>query len=405
MHAFDPMIATGRTDSLFAADWRARASDMRSLIKSASVLVLGGAGTIGAACIAALLEFAPRRLHVIDIDENGLARLARDLRASAAAVTDTELHFLAADMGAYPALAHIEANGPFELMLDFAAIKHVRSEKSVPALLHMIDTNVLKQDRLLRAIEKNNAATHCFAVSTDKAADPANFMGATKRLLEEVLFAAGDRAPRLATASARFANVAFSSGSLLESFWIRLQAGRPLAAPRETQRYFLSAREAAEICLLALVACPNGALVVPRLAAADDLVELADVAAAFLARAGFKPIFVDTLDEAERHLKTRPASGAGYPVVLTPRDTSGEKPIEVFAGRGEQIAEIGLNALVAVKPARLPTAVLADVLEQLDQRVKGVVPTRSIDELGAIIRRAVANFVHLGGQAQLDNRI
>ncbi len=405
MHLMDPMIATGRSDSLFAADWRARSGDMHSLIKGASVLVLGGAGTIGAACVGALLEFSPRRLHVIDIDENGLARLARDIRSSAAAVTETDLHFLAADMGAYPALAHIEMNAPFDLALDFAAIKHVRSEKSVPALLHMIDTNVLKQDRLLRAIEKIDAATRCFAVSTDKAADPANFMGATKRLLEEVLFAAGDRAPRISTASARFANVAFSSGSLLESFWIRLQAGRPLAAPRETKRYFLSAREAAEICLLALIACPRDALVAPRLAAADDLVELADVAAAFLARAGFKPIFVDTLDEAERHLKTRPAPGEGYPVVLTPRDTSGEKPIEVFAGRGEQIAEIGLNALTAVKPARLPSAVMADVLDQLHQRVKGAVATRSIDELAAVIRCGVPNFVHLDGEGRLDNRI
>lgn len=405
MRLVDPMIATGRSQSLFAADWRARRGDMRSLIGSASVLVVGGAGTIGAACVGALLEFAPRRLHVIDIDENGLARLARDIRSSAAAASGAELHFLAADMGGYPALAHIEANGPFELVLDFAAIKHVRSEKSVPALLHMIDTNVLKQERLLRSLEKRAAAMLFFAVSTDKAADPANFMGATKRLLEEVLYAAGDRAPHLAPASARFANVAFSSGSLLESFSIRLQAGRPLAAPRETKRYFLSAREAAEICLLALVACPRGALVAPRLAPADDLVELADVAAAFLARAGFEPIFVDSLEEAERRLKTRPAPGAGYPVVLTPRDTSGEKPIEIFVGQEEQTAEIGLDALIGVKPARIPRSVLADVLEQLQRRVAGAVPTRSIDELGAVIRRGVPNFAHRGGEAQLDNRI
>lgn len=401
----DPVIATRRSQSLFAADWRACANDMRSLIKGASVLVLGGAGTIGAACVGALLEFSPRRLHVVDVDENGLARLTRDIRSSPASVTDAELHFLAADMGGYPMEAHLEAAGPFDLVLDFAAVKHVRSEKSVPALLHMIDVNVLKQDRLFKRIEKSKSPARCFAVSTDKAADPANFMGATKRLLEEVLFAAGDRAPQLATMSARFANVAFSSGSLLESFWLRLHAGRPLAAPRETQRYFLSAREAAEICLLAVAACPPGALAVPRLAASDDLVELAEVAAAFLARAGFKPLFVSSLEEAERIMRNRPAPGDAYPVVLTPRDTSGEKPVEIFVGRGETTCDIGLEALISVRPVRLQGPVLDDVLEQLGQRVAGLVRTQSIEELGDVIRRGVPNFSHLGGDAQLDNRI
>ena len=160
--------------------------------------------------------------------------------------------------------AHLEAAGPFDVVLDFAAVKHVRSEKSLPALLHMLDVNVVRQDGFFRMLGEVAPPRRLFAVSTDKAADPANFMGVTKRLLEEVLYRAGTRDTAMSTSSARFANVAFSAGSLLESFGLRMAAGRPLSAPESTRRFFISADEAAQICLLGAACCPPGMAVIPR---------------------------------------------------------------------------------------------------------------------------------------------
>ncbi|MEA2782719.1 MAG: hypothetical protein QOK29_4263 [Rhodospirillaceae bacterium] len=402
---FDAAVATGRAESLFADDWQARRADIEALVAGASVLVIGGSGTIGAACTRLILDLKPKRLHIIDVDENGLARVARDIRASGGDTADVELVFLAADLGAYPAAAHCAANAPFDLVLNFAAVKHVRSEKSLPALLHMIDTNVVKQRSFLRAIARQDRRLRYFAVSTDKAADPANFMGATKRILEEVIFSAGDRHEGLATSSARFANVAFSSGSLLESFVVRLQAGQPLAAPRDTRRFFISGQEAAEICLLALVSCPKGTLAIPRLSAERHLVNLPEIAAAFLARAGFRPTFVDSVAAAASMLSEPPRPGAAYPVVLTPRDTAGEKSAEVFVGKDEGVIELGLSNLLALQPRRVPADLLEATVDLLTERVTGKIGTRSIEELGSLVRQIVPNFAHVGGNAHLDDRI
>lgn len=400
----DPVIVTGRSVSLFADDWARMQDEIRRLIRGASVLVVGGAGTIGAAAVHLLAELGPARLHVIDTDENGLARLAREVRAAPTQRAAPEMFFLAADFGAHPAAMHVALNGPFDIVLNFAAIKHVRSEKSLPALLHLVSTNIVKQHRFLQSLESGTPPARYFAVSTDKAADPANFMGASKRVLEEVIFAAGDRTPKMQVSSARFANVAFSSGSLLESFVYRLQMSRPLAAPRDTRRFFISDREAAEICLLAIARCKTGQLLVPRLAEHDQ-VDLAAAAGAFLERAGHRPHFVDTLDEAERMLSKPPAPGSDYPVVLTPRDTAGEKPFEIFASCEEAIVETGLATLVAVEPRRTDKTALERALGEFTRRTDGTTATTSPQEIATLIRSIVPNFAHAGGTSHLDDRI
>jgi FlaA1/EpsC-like NDP-sugar epimerase len=230
-------------------------------------------------------------------------------------------------------------------------------------------------------------------------------MGASKRLMEEVLFSLGDRQHGIATSSSRFANVAFSSGSLLESFVVRLQAGHPLAAPRDTRRFFLSGREAAEICVLALLACPNGQVLVPRLDAERHSLPLADVAAAFLERSGFKPRPVESVAEARAMLAAAPKPGAAYPIVLTPRDTAGEKAEEVFVGAGETTASSALSAFDTLAPVRVKSDVLEAVVGQLADRVDGRAPTAAMEEIGRIVRQAVPNFHHLDGESQLDDRL
>ena len=306
-----------------------------------------------------------KRLHVADIDENGLARLARAIMAEGRPAC--EMFYLATDFGSYSMRAHVAAEGPFDVVLDFAAVKHVRSEKSLPALFHMLDVNVVKQDAFFRMLEADAPPQRLFAVSTDKAADPANFMGATKRLLEEIVRQAGTRSPSTSAASARFANVAFSAGSLLESFGLRMAASKPLAVPQATRRFFISADEAAQICLLGCALCPPSLTIIPRPMPELPATELSEVAARFAERSGKRPVFVQDFAQAEFHLR----SGAeGYPIVLTPLDTVGEKPDEVFVGRNEEGVDIGLRNLMAVRAPAPNASELDALLVELRDRVE-----------------------------------
>ena len=379
-----------------AADWAARSREIADQLKGARVLVVGAAGTIGAASVRQLLPFAPARLELVDIDENGLARLARDIRSRG---DDASIGFNALDFAGWPGLALAKDAGPFDLVLNFAAVKHVRSEKNVFTLLHMIDVNVVRQQRFAAHLAANGLARRHFVVSTDKAADPASFMGATKALLEAAVFAASDGALR--ASAARFANVAYSSGSLLESYQQRFAAGQALAAPKDTRRYFISARDGARICLLAQLTCPAGRVAIPRFEASSGAVELADTAAAFLASHGRRAVFVETAQEAAER-SGRP--GPDYPVLLTPRDTAGEKEIEVFRGEGEGAEPLGLTALEAATPAPIDAEALNSALAQLAAFVAGERPASAVD-LAAVIGRVLPAFRHLPAEARLDDRI
>lgn len=382
-------------------DWAARRIDVETGIRDARLLVVGAAGTIGAACVRQLLPFAPSRLELIDIDENGLARLARDLRSRGEGPA-TQIGFNVLDFAAAPGLGFVAAQGPFDLVLNFAAVKHVRSEKNLFTLLHMIGVNVVAQQRFAAHLARERLARRHFLVSTDKAADPASFMGATKLLLEQTAFAEADLPGAPTTTAARFANVAYSSGSLLESYLQRFAAGQALAAPKATRRYFISARDAARICLLAQHACPGGRIAVPRFDAGSGAVELAETAAAFLAARGRTAQFVDSPEAAARLEK---GSGPSYPVLLTPRDTSGEKEIEVFRGAGETVEPLGLESLEALKPAPIDRQALDAALAELAQVVAGKKTVAGPGELAAVIGRVLPGFRHVAGAARLDDRI
>jgi len=379
-----------------AADWAARHDEIADQLSGARVLVVGAAGTIGAATVRTLLSFAPARLELVDVDENGLARLARDIRSRG---VDAAIGFNALDFASFPGLALAAAAGPFDLVLNFAAVKHVRSEKNLFTLLHMIDVNVVRQQRFAARLAAHGLARRHFVVSTDKAADPASFMGATKALLEAAVFAESEQVPR--ASAARFANVAYSSGSLLESYLQRFAAGQALAAPKDTRRYFISARAAARICLLAQLTCPAGRIAIPKFESASDAVELADTAAAFLKSHGRRAVFVkDAAEAAER--AGRP--GPDYPVLLTPRDTAGEKEIEVFRGVGETAEPLGLTALEGVMPAPLDRALLTAALAELAALVCGQ-RTATLADVEAAIGRVLPSFRHVAAEARLDDRI
>ncbi len=401
----DPALeAEGLGASAFAAsldaDWGGRRPEVEAGVQGGAVLVVGAAGTIGAAIVRQLLELGPARLELVDIDENGLARLARDIRSRGLGAA-TRIGFNALDFASWPGLAFAAANGPFDLVLNFAAVKHVRSEKNLFTLLHMIGVNVVAQQRFAAHLARERLARRYFVVSTDKAADPASFMGATKRLLEALAFAEGERQGAPKTTAARFANVAYSSGSLLESYVQRFAAGQALAAPKDTRRYFIAARDAARICLIGEATMPGGRVAIPRFDPASGAVELAETAAAFVRARGRRPVFVETAEEAA---VLEAAGGPDYPILLTPRDTAGEKQVEVFQGAGETATDLGLAALEALAPAPIDAQRLAECLAELSALVSGE-RSAALPGIEAAISRVLPDFRHVAGAGLLDDRI
>jgi FlaA1/EpsC-like NDP-sugar epimerase len=295
----------------------------------------------------------------------------------------------------------LEDQAPYGLVLNFAALKHVRSEKDGYSLLQMFETNVLKAERLLGWLVARGGTTRYFSVSTDKAANPVNLMGASKRLMEHTIFA-GTRGD-IAITSARFANVAFSAGSLLEGWLLRLEKGQPLAVPRATRRYFLSLREAGQLCLLAAVAPPHGTIVIPRLDAEQHLVDLEGIARALLAQAGFTAKDFEN-ETAARNAVSDPAS-AGYPLLLTPLDTAGEKPYEEFVGAGESVFDLGLPNLSGIHHLGPDPVLLGKFLAWLAPLVDGTGASPEKEEFVAALEAVVPELRHQETHKQLDQRM
>ncbi len=397
---------TGRSESLFEADLVANHALLQSYIDGRSALVIGGAGTIGASFIKALLQFKPRKLYVIDINENGLTELTRDLRSSLGLNMPADYKTYPINFGdkVFEKLLHKE--GPFDIIANFAAHKHVRSEKDHYSIEAMIENNVLRTKHLLDLLLKN-PPKHFFCVSTDKAANPVNVMGASKKLMEEVLLAYAEKLP---IATARFANVAFSNGSLLDGFLQRLMKRQPLSAPLDVQRYFVSPQESGELCLLACLLGEPGDIFFPKLAA-TQMKTFTDMGTALLRALGYEPDFCDSEQEAKeksRQLKDvryqMPDARPKYPVYYFESDTSGEKPYEEFYTEAEILDFTRFQALGVVrgKPAYdLPTIEkIFEILENLFQNALTDKPS-----IIALLTEFIPNFQHLETGRNLDQRM
>ena len=277
---------TRRTRSLFADDVAERRGGLIEAIAGRRILVVGGGGSIGAVTVRLAADLRPAALHVVDQNENYLAELVRDLRGSPQGIDPrVEFRMLPVDYGSPIMRRFLSDAPPYDAVLNFAAMKHVRSEKDVYSTLQMFDTNIIKHVRFKTWLAEHGHGARYFAVSTDKAANPSSLMGASKRLMEDVAFGVPTPPVGIAT-SARFANVAFSNGSLLQGFRHRLARGQPLAAPRDTRRYFVSHAEAGELCLLAAFAAPTGHIVFPRMDPETELQPLDEIARRFLAAHG-----------------------------------------------------------------------------------------------------------------------
>ena len=373
-------------------------------VKGKRVLVIGGAGSIGSAAVFQLLRFSPRALHVTDHNENNLAELVRDLRNQQDRVDIPDFRALPIDFGSPVMDRLVREQPPYEIVMNFAAIKHVRSEKDTYSILQMLDTNVIKPAHLLRWLVQRGGVQRYFCVSTDKAANPVNIMGASKRIMEGILFSEEVAKTDAAMTSARFANVAFSDGSLLHSWLKRLEKGQPLVVPRRVERFFISSREAGQICLLAGTCVLDRTILIPRLQPETDSRKLSDIARAFLRMHGFEPHECHSEEEAKASIDPDRGSGR-YPLLLTPLDTNGEKPYEEFVGHGEESQEIGLPNLMAISGSFCTDGSITRFLSSVEQHLRHPDMVLHKENIIELIRTVVPEFHHYETGRNLDDQM
>ncbi|MEY3052898.1 MAG: hypothetical protein RLY31_2683 [Bacteroidota bacterium] len=398
LEAFIARHVTGRQESMFAADMAAASAQLSDAVRDRSVLVIGGAGSIGSSFIKALLPFRPDRLVVVDTNENGLTELTRDLRSTEGLPMPPVYRTYPMDFGDPVFRKLWRWQGPFDIVANFAAHKHVRSEKDRYSIEAMLGNNVFKAGRLLEELAQRPPA-HFFCVSTDKAANPVNVMGASKKLMEELIRSYADRLP---ITTARFANVAFSNGSLPAGFLERLMKRQPLSAPADVLRYFVSPRESGQICLLACLAGRSGEIFFPRLAQ-GEMKTFASIATALLETLGLEPWPCASEEEARRRMQEAPRNGK-WPVYFFNSDTSGEKPYEEFFTAEETVDLDRFRALGVIRASPpLPSAVLQAALGRLE----GLFEESDLDKAAIIgaLSEVVPGFRHLETGRSLDNRM
>ena len=313
------------------------------LVNANRFLVLGGAGSIGQAVVKELFKRNPVKLHVVDISENNLVELVRDLRGSCGYI-DGDFKTFALDIGSVEFEAYFQNEPTFDYVLNFSALKHVRSEKDPYTLMRMIDVNILNTIKSLEMSIASGVKKY-FCVSTDKAANPVNMMGASKRIMEMFLQKYGSQIP---ISTARFANVAFSDGSLLHGFRQRLMKDQPLAAPKDVKRYFVTPQESGELCLLSTICGENGDIYFPQLDGELNMITFAEIAEKFLLQNGYEPYLCVSEDEARSRLHEL-KSQKKWPCYFSVSDTTGEKAFEEFYMDHEEVDLSQYNSLGIVK--------------------------------------------------------
>lgn len=333
----------GRQRDLLSTDLSARKAELDSTVGAGRFLVVGGAGSIGQAVVKELFARGPRALHVVDLSENNLVELVRDIRSSFGYM-DGDFRTFAVDAGSSIFGSLFETMGPYDYVLNLSALKHVRSEKDPFTLMRMIEVNILNVEDCLRMAGAAGVGKY-FAVSSDKAANPANMMGASKRVMEMLLAASGADLP---ISTARFANVAFSDGSLLHGFDRRIAKRQPLSAPNDVRRYFVSAKESGQLCLLSSILGGNGEIFFPKLSSELNLVTFSSIAERYLRWRGFEPYACDTEEEARARVIELSAEGK-WPCYFFESDTTGEKDYEEFYVEGEQVDWERFSAVGVVK--------------------------------------------------------
>ncbi len=389
---------TGRPESLFAPDIEANADTLRAAIAGKSVMVIGGAGSIGSSFIKALLPFNPSKLVVVDLNENGLAELTRDLRSSAFLRVPEVFLTYTLDF-ADPIFEDImRDHGGFDIVANFSAHKHVRSEKDKYSVEALLKNNVIKARNLMELL-RSYPPRHFFCVSTDKASNPVNIMGASKRIMEDLIMA---YRPYFKVTTARFANVAFSNGSLPAGFFDRMMKRQPLAAPSDVRRYFVSMEESGQICMLACILGNNGEVFFPRLGK-EKLKTFSSICDRFIEAMGYEKYQCSSDDEARRYAAEH-LPGPKYPVYYSASDTTGEKDCEEFFVEGESTDMARFVSLGVITGTDNKDA---ETVNALIRRLETLFADRTFTKADVVrvLEEYLPNFTHEEKGRNLDDKM
>lgn len=394
----DILALVGRQRPLFDADVRAYEDELSELVGGGRFLVIGGAGSIGQAVTREIFKRKPKSLHVVDISENNMVELVRDIRSTLGYI-EGDFRTFAIDCGGREFEAMLASGIGYDYVLNLSALKHVRSEKDPFTLMRMIEVNVLNT---VKTIEQATAAgaRKYFCVSTDKAANPVNMMGASKRIMEMFLMRASERQP---ISTARFANVAFSDGSLLHGFNQRFAKRQPISAPNDVRRYFVTPQESGELCLMSCLLGGNRDIFFPKLSEALDLTRFSDIAVRYLAALGYEA-YLCASEEESRERAAELIAQRKWPCYFFASDTTGEKDFEEFFTEREALdmnrfASIGvIKNIAAYDHARLE-AFMSEICALRSQPTWGKAPIVDLFNL------MIPDFAHKETGKYLDGRM
>jgi len=354
----------GRNNELFTDDISNHEKQLAQFVETSRFLVIGGAGSIGQAVTKEIFKRNPQKLHVVDINENNMVELVRDIRSSLGYI-DGDFKTFALDIGSIEYDAFWNADGDYDYVLNLSALKHVRSEKDPYTLMRMIEVNVFNTIKTIRqSIEKG--VKKYFCVSTDKAANPANMMGASKRIMEMFLM---KYSKEINISTARFANVAFSDGSLLHGFNQRIQKKQPIVAPNDVKRYFVIPKESGELCLMSTIFGENRDIFFPKLSESLHLITFSEIAIRYLKDMGFEPYLCKNENEARELVRTLPVKGQ-WPCLFTESDTTGEKDFEEFYTENEVLNLTCFKNIGIIKNEAIYNSKLLEYFTNLIDKMK-----------------------------------
>lgn len=394
----DILSLIDRENELFENDLRENSASLNKIVNSSRFLVLGGAGSIGQAVTKEIFKRNPRKLHVVDISENNMVELVRDLRSSFGYIGG-DFQTFALDIGSIEYDAFIEADGNYDYVLNLSALKHVRSEKDPFTLMRMIDVNIFNTDKTIQQSIDADVKKY-FCVSTDKAANPVNMMGASKRIMEMFLTR---KSEKIQISTARFANVAFSDGSLLHGFNQRILKKQPIVAPTDIKRYFVTPQESGELCLMSCIFGENRDIFFPKLSESLHLISFADIAIEYLKERGFTPHLCESEEEARELAKTLPTLGK-WPCLFTTSDTTGEKGFEEFFTESEKLDMERFENIGIVKNDVIYDASLLSLFEDEIFKMKSQCKWTK-QEVVALFHKMIPGFGHKETGKYLDSKM
>ncbi|MEQ9393715.1 UDP-N-acetylglucosamine 4,6-dehydratase [Haliea sp.] len=394
----DILKLIGRDRPLFAQDVKQHEVELLELVSSSRFLVIGGAGSIGQAVAREIFKRNPKVLHVVDISENNMVELVRDIRSTLGYING-DFHTFALDCGSREYQALINASGGYDYIFNLSALKHVRSEKDPFTLMRLIEVNILNTLSTI-AQARNTGTRKYFCVSTDKAANPVNMMGASKRIMEMFLIRESLTLP---ISTARFANVAFSDGSLLHGFNQRFSKRQPISAPSDVRRYFVTPQESGELCLMSGLLGDNRDIFFPKLSEQLDLVRFSDIAVRYLHCLGFEPHECASEDEA-RDRAAELIARKQWPVYFFASDTTGEKDFEEFYTDAETLDMQRFDAIGVIKNEPvIDEARLEHFLQRITEIRAG--STWDKPEIVELFNYMIPDFRHKETGKYLDGRM